>query len=192
MPAQGSKLLVYLSIHGGEYFIKFRTKSVILTQEANRTLWEAFYKGRFSEIVFILDTCEAFSLFDAVTVPNIYFVGSSLIDQKAKSHHFDPIALNASSDRFTFTLSKELKDIYARKDYTSNLKYLFEKIRNKKQFLETDVGILDRINRRIEFRDFFGSSDEVHVKEGKLIENVKLDWTNVRLRQDSLMKMEKV
>lgn len=42
---------------------------------------------KFAKALFIADTCQAFTLFDKVTTPNVMALGTSLIDESAYAHH---------------------------------------------------------------------------------------------------------
>ena len=42
---------------------------------------------KFGTALFIADTCQAFTLFDKVTTPNVMALGTSLIDESAYAHH---------------------------------------------------------------------------------------------------------
>jgi GPI-anchor transamidase subunit K len=44
-------------------------------------------EGRYDELLFLADTCQAFTLFDKVTAPNVLALGTSLKDQNAYAHH---------------------------------------------------------------------------------------------------------
>jgi len=41
----------------------------------------------FGRALFIADTCQAFTLFDKVTTPNVLSLGTSLIGESAYAHH---------------------------------------------------------------------------------------------------------
>ena len=97
-----SRILIYVTSHGGLNFIRIRSKTVILREELKRDLLEMKLKNRFKEKVLILDTCEAFTLFEDNDVPDVYFVGSSLKVQKALSLVYENFLLTPLSDRFTF------------------------------------------------------------------------------------------
>ena len=115
----------------------------------NRTLWEMHLRNRYKEILFILDTCEASTLFDNVDVPNVYFVGSSLKDQKATSYLFDHIVLSPLSDRFTFLLGSYLEQLLEEKKYSASLDYLFREIGEKSEFLNSDIAIRNSVGRDV-------------------------------------------
>jgi phosphatidylinositol glycan class K len=138
-----------MTSHGGNNFLRIRTKSVILSDELNRTFWEMYLKQRYKEILFILDTCEAVTAFDAVTAPNIFFVGSSLKDQKALSYGFDEVLMTPLSDRFTFLFSHFLDNILHQRKFEYSMKDFFDQVSIHKDFLNSELGIKNGIVRDV-------------------------------------------
>ena len=61
-----SKIIVLITSHGGENFIKVRNFLVVLSDEINRTLNEMYIKGKYKELLFVLDTCEGYTLYKHV------------------------------------------------------------------------------------------------------------------------------
>lgn len=146
-----------INSHGGENFIKFRGKTVVLSEELNRALKESSIKKKFKEMLFILDTCEGLSLWDHVEVDNIYFVSSSKKDQKASSTDYNWDMMTPLSDKFHNLFFRKLKEIYDKKKFDLDLKELFIQMQNEKLYLDSDVSIIDRLERNIKFSDFFGN-----------------------------------
>ena len=153
-----SKIIVIITSHGGENFIKVRNFLVVLSDELNRTLNEMYIKGKYKELVFVLDTCEAYSLYDHVKVPNIYFISSSAVGQKASSYSYDENLMGPTVDKFHFLLYKSLKNIHDNRIYNTTLDKLFGDIKANKKFLETDVIWDNKINRVLYVNEFFGNN----------------------------------
>lgn len=153
---KNSKIIVIITSHGGENFIKIRGTMVILSEELNRTLNEMYIKEKYKELVFILDTCEGYSLYDYVNVPNIYFVASALLNQKASSYSYDNEIMGPTVDKFHFLLYKSLIDIRNQFKFNITIHDMLNDIKGKKDFLSTDVTISDKINRNITVGEFFG------------------------------------
>ena len=133
--------------------MRIRTKTVILSEELNRTFWEMFIKMRYKEILFIVDTCEAITSFDAVTAPNIYFVGSSLKDQKALSYGFDEKLMTPLSDRFTFIFSRFLDLLLSEKRHNFKLNKFFEQITEYNDFIHSEIGVRNNIDREVNLKN---------------------------------------
>ncbi len=153
-----SKIIVLITSHGGENFIKVRNFLVVLSDELNRTLNEMYIKGKYKELVFVVDTCEGYSLYDHVKVPNIYFISSSAVGQKASSYSYDENLMGPTVDKFHFLLYNSLKNIHENRIYNTTLDKLFGDIKAKKKFLETDVIWDNKINRVPYVNEFFGNN----------------------------------
>ena len=59
-------------------------------------------KKLYEEILLVVDTCEAMSLFDQVNAPNIIMVGSSIHGQHALSYQNDGSLNSYLNDKFTY------------------------------------------------------------------------------------------
>ena len=162
-----SKIIVLITSHGGENFIKVRNFLVVLSDELNRTLNEMYIKGKYKELVFVVDTCEGYSLYDHVKVPNIYFISSSALGQKASSYSYDENLMGPTVDKFHFLLYQSLKNIHDNRLYNTTLDKLFGDIKAKKKFLETDVIWDNKINRVPYVNEFFGNNQ---LKNEKVLE----------------------
>ncbi len=156
---RNSKIVILITSHGGENFIKVRNFLVVLSDELNRTLNEMYIKGKYKELLFVLDTCEGYSLYDHVKVPNIYFISSSAVGQKASSYSFDENSMGPTVDKFHFLLYNSLKKIHESKLYNTTLDELFGDIKAKKKFLETDVTWDNKIDRVLYVKEFFGNTE---------------------------------
>lgn len=70
---------VYLTGHGGEDFLKFQDKEELTSQEVAAALGSMRSSRRYRELLFIVDTCQAASMFARITAPNVFGIGSSKI-----------------------------------------------------------------------------------------------------------------
>ena len=84
---EDSNILIYWTGHGGNQFFKFQDVEEITAQEIARIFKEMHLNKRYKEILFIVDTCQAFTLGDELSkVPNVFFVGSSLRGENSYGH----------------------------------------------------------------------------------------------------------
>ena len=88
--------------HGGENFFKIQDTEVVHSEDFGKVFREMYIKKLYSEILLILDTCEAMSLLDQVDAPNILMVGSSVHHQHAFSHQEDNQLNVFLNDKFTY------------------------------------------------------------------------------------------
>ena len=86
---QDSNILVYWTGHGGDSFFKFQDVEEITATDINRVFKEMFRANKYNEILFIADTCQAFTLGDEITAPNVFMIGSSLRKENSYAHHSD-------------------------------------------------------------------------------------------------------
>ncbi|KIN08484.1 hypothetical protein OIDMADRAFT_140863 [Oidiodendron maius Zn] len=114
-----SNILVYMTGHGGNEFLKFQDAEEISAfdlADAFEQMWE---KKRYHELLFMIDTCQANTMYSKFYSPNIIATGSSEIDQSSYSHHADNDVGVAVIDRYTYYnldfLEKEVREPSSKK-----------------------------------------------------------------------------
>ena len=75
---ENSNVLVYLTGHGGDNFFKFQDGEELMSNDVASVFSQMYEMKRYNEILFISDTCQAFTMADEIRVPNVFSVGSSL------------------------------------------------------------------------------------------------------------------
>ncbi|KAI4121691.1 MAG: hypothetical protein LQ338_006222 [Usnochroma carphineum] len=98
----GSNVLVYMTGHGGNEFLKFQDAEEIGSWDLADAFEQMWEKRRYREILFMIDTCQANTLYSKFYSPNIIATGSSEIDQSSYSHHADNDVGVAVIDRWTY------------------------------------------------------------------------------------------
>jgi len=78
-----SRIFIYMNGHGGENFFKIADTDLVHSEDLAQVFDEMHLKGLYKEIVFLLDTCEALSMFDQVEAPNMYMIATSDHDESA-------------------------------------------------------------------------------------------------------------
>jgi phosphatidylinositol glycan class K len=120
-----SKVLLVLSGHGGDEFLKFHDVEEISSADVAHALQEMWDKGRYKEILLLVDTCQAATLANDITAPNIITVSSSRIGENSYAHTSrQDLGGVAVIDRFTHATTSflELKEQGGTlKDYLSSL-----------------------------------------------------------------------
>ncbi len=97
-----SKVLIYMNGHGGHNFFKIQDTGVLQSEDLAGAFEEMKAKRRYKEVLFIIDTCAAFSLFDAIESEGLVLIGSSDYGQDAYSYK-ESSALNVLlSDHFSY------------------------------------------------------------------------------------------
>ncbi|KAL9072025.1 MAG: hypothetical protein Q9161_003799 [Pseudevernia consocians] len=98
----GSNVLVYMTGHGGNEFLKFQDSEEIGSWDLADAFEQMWEKKRYNEMLFMIDTCQANTLYKHFYSPNIIATGSSEIDQSSYSHHADNDVGVAVIDRWTY------------------------------------------------------------------------------------------
>eukprot|EP01080_Neovahlkampfia_damariscottae_P002809 gene2809-4217_t len=97
-----SNILLYLTGHGGEDFLKFQDQEEISSMDLADAFSQMHVKKRYNEILFISDTCQGQSLYSSLYTPNVMAISSSRVGENSYSHHFDTQIGISILDRFTY------------------------------------------------------------------------------------------
>ncbi len=98
----GSNVLVYMTGHGGNEFLKFQDSEEIGSWDLADAFEQMWEKKRYHEMLFMIDTCQANTMYSRFYSPNIIATGSSEVDQSSYSHHADNDVGVAVIDRYTY------------------------------------------------------------------------------------------
>ncbi|GAX16499.1 phosphatidylinositol glycan, class K [Fistulifera solaris] len=105
-----SNILIYLTGHGGDQFFKFQDVEEIMTQHLSAVFQQMHAAKRYHEILFVADTCQAFTLGDAFISPNITVIGSSLRKESSYAHHADENLGLSVIERYTYAFHEFLRN----------------------------------------------------------------------------------
>lgn len=163
-----SQLLVYLTGHGGDEFLKFQDNHEISSQDIADAFHQMNEKKRYKEILFMIDTCQANTLYNRFYSPNIVAVGSSEKDENSYSHHQSSIIGVAVIDRFTYYmldfLEKNVKSISS----TALLRQLFDSLNPSSLLSHHRVRkdlLKDRKYNDLLISDFYGHVQPFEITE---------------------------
>lgn len=158
-----SNILIYMTGHGGDDFIKIQDSEEISGEDLADAFQQMHVKGRYHEILYVVDTCQASTMYEPFYTPNILAVGSSLRNQNSYSHHPDPEIGVGVIDRFTYYNLEVLERLD--KASTSSLQQLFEQY--DPRLIASTPGIRsDLFSRNLsdtKITDFFGSVQNVYL-----------------------------
>ncbi|KAJ3082533.1 glycosylphosphatidylinositol anchor biosynthesis [Quaeritorhiza haematococci] len=160
-----SNILVFMTGHGGEEFLKFQDAEEIGSHDIADAFAQMWEKKRYHEIFFMIDTCQAASMYKQIYSPNILAAASSLTGESSYSHHLDPDIGVAVIDRFTYYNLETLEKISTEDQAT--LRGLFNTY--NKELISSTPGIsTENFNRSLEktlVTDFFGGVQNVELTE---------------------------
>ncbi|XP_076259536.1 phosphatidylinositol glycan anchor biosynthesis class K [Rhynchophorus ferrugineus] len=164
---EGSNVLIYLTGHGGDGFLKFQDSEEITSQEMADALEQMWQKQRYHEVFFMIDTCQAASMYERFYSENILAVGSSMVGEDSLSHHVDPAIGVYIIDRYTYYALEFLENVNAQSNRSMGE---FLKVCPKNACIST-VGVRKDLFMRdpdsVPITDFFGS-----VRPVKLLDSI--------------------
>lgn len=165
---EGSNILVYMTGHGGDGFLKFQDSEEITNVELADAFQQMWVKRRYNEIFFMIDTCQAASMFQKFYSPNILSVASSLVGEDSLSHHVDPAIGVYIIDRYTYYALEFLERVSPDSKKTMGE---FLTVCPKRVCIST-VGTRTDLFRRdpnkVPILDFFGSVRRVEVSSNSV------------------------
>lgn len=160
-----SNIFIYMTGHGGNEFLKFQDAEEIGSfdiADAFEQMWE---KKRYNEIMFMIDTCQANTMYSRFYSPNILAVGSSALDENSYSHHADQDVGVAVIDRFTYYNLEFLESID--KTSTKTIADLFNSYNPAD--IHSNPGIRSDLYHRdlnkVLITEFFGNVQQVEVDD---------------------------
>ncbi|XP_074115933.1 putative GPI-anchor transamidase [Cotesia typhae] len=160
-----SNIFIYLTGHGGNGFLKFQDSEEITSQDLADALEQMWQKRRYHEILFIVDTCQASSMYEKIYSPNILAIASSKVGEDSLSHHVDPDIGVYIIDRYTYYALDFLEKV---EPSSSKKLSEFLKVCPKHYCLST-VGVRQDLFRRdpekVPVTDFFGSLRPVELTD---------------------------
>ncbi|XP_048845389.1 GPI-anchor transamidase [Brienomyrus brachyistius] len=158
-----SNVLIYLTGHGGNGFLKFQDSEEISNVELADAFEQMWQKRRYNEVLFIIDTCQGASMYERFYSPNLLALASSQVGEDSLSHQPDLAIGVHLMDRYTFYLLEFLEDIHPASQ--ANMNDLF-KVCPKSQCVSTPGHRTDLFQRdpgSVLITDFFGSVRKVEI-----------------------------
>lgn len=156
-----SNIFVYMTGHGGDEFLKFQDNEEISAFDIADAFGGMWAKKRYNEILFMIDTCQANTLYSKFYSPNILATGSSEKDENSYSHHADNDVGVAVTDRYTHHLLTFLETI--NKTSTVTMQNLFDTF--SFEVIHSTAGVRSDLFQRplneTLLTDFFGGVSEV-------------------------------
>ncbi|KAL9273022.1 putative GPI-anchor transamidase [Drosera capensis] len=99
---EGSRVLLYMTGHGGDEFLKFQDSEELQSHDLADAVKQMKEKRRFKELLIMVDTCQAATLFSQLDSPGVLAIGSSMKGENSYSHHLDSDVGVSVVDRFTY------------------------------------------------------------------------------------------
>jgi hypothetical protein len=99
----GSNVLLYLSGHGGDGFLKFRDVSNVQSHDLSDALETMRTQQRFKEMLVLVDTCQAATIPEPFHTPRVTSIFSFLRGENSYASAYDDFMGQALFDRFTYS-----------------------------------------------------------------------------------------
>ncbi|GAN05226.1 conserved hypothetical protein [Mucor ambiguus] len=180
-----SNILVYMTGHGGDEFLKFQDAEEISAYDLADSFKQMSEKKRYNEILFMIDTCQANTMYSKINSTNILAAGSSKLDESSYSHHTDYDIGVAVIDSFTYYNLEFLENVDQTSDKT--LQELFDTYDPVK--IASHPGIRsDLFNRplnKVKVTDFFGNVQNVELTKSRYPLVQQEDAVNDAVPEDS-------
>jgi phosphatidylinositol glycan class K len=109
--SESGRLLMYLTGHGGEGFLKFRNTEELGSDVFADILEDSKRILGFKELLIIVDTCEGETLFQDVRTPGVTMISSSQKGEKARSSPTNAILGVPTGDLFSLALFDKLSQM---------------------------------------------------------------------------------
>ncbi|KIO26053.1 hypothetical protein M407DRAFT_8038 [Tulasnella calospora MUT 4182] len=158
-----SNIFIYMTGHGGNEFLKFQDNEEISAFDLADAIEQMWQKKRYNEIFFMIDTCQANTMYSKLYSPNILATGSSKLAESSYSHENDDDIGVAVIDSYTHHVLSYLESVNKTSKATMQdlfSTYSYEKIRSH-------AGVRsDLFNRPLDqtlITDFFGGVAQVEV-----------------------------
>ncbi|PCG99343.1 Peptidase C13, legumain [Penicillium occitanis (nom. inval.)] len=165
----GSNVLVYMTGHGGDRFLKFQDSEEIGAWDLADAFGQMWEKKRYHELLFMIDTCQANTMYTHFYSPNIIATGSSALDESSYSHHADNDVGVAVIDRWTYYVLEFLETQVTSPNSKLTLGDLFDSYDKSK--IHSQPGLRwdlfpggEQEGRLRTVVDFFGNTQNVQVE----------------------------
>ena len=169
---EGSNVLIYMTGHGGSEFLKFQDSEEISSWDLADAFQQMREKKRYNELLFMIDTCQANTLYRQFYAPGVIATGSSEEDESSYSHHADNDVGVAVIDRWTYYVLEFLETQVTGPTSDKTLGDLFDSYDIGK--IHSNPGVRwdlfpggEQAGRSRRVVDFFGNVQSVEVYDNK-------------------------
>jgi len=159
-----SNVLIYLTGHGGDEFLKFQDHEEVTSMDLADAFHQMEQQRRFNEILFIIETCQANTLFSRFYTRNILALGCSELGENSYAHHHDPDVGIPIIDRFTYSTLEFFEEMIT-SDSLKTIDDWFTSL--SPRALRSTPGIredlFDKPSNQVPLTDFFSSVTKTEI-----------------------------
>ncbi|KIW18498.1 hypothetical protein PV08_02786 [Exophiala spinifera] len=183
---EGSNILIYMTGHGGSEFLKFQDSEEISSWDLADAFSQMREKKRYNEMLFMIDTCQANTLYRQFYAPGVIATGSSEEDESSYSHHADNDVGVAVIDRWTYYVLEFLETQVTGPTSDKTLGDLFDSYDVGK--IHSNPGVRwdlfpggEQAGRSRRVVDFFGNVQSIEVEGNRTsLESLKEDLEGLK------------
>lgn len=163
MSDAGSNILVFMTGHGGDQFIKFQDYEEISSGDLADAFEQMQIKNRYNEVLFMVDTCQAATLFERVYSNNFVAIGSARRGENSLSLHGDELIGVGVIDRFTHSTLEFFEQVQP--DSNATVFDLFSRYSPAKlgSTMQYRTDLFHRDLRKVYLTEFFGSEKPIEI-----------------------------
>jgi len=166
-----SNIFVYMTGHGGNEFLKFQDNEEISAFDIADAFEQMWQKKRYNEIFFMIDTCQATTMYSKFYSPNILATASSQLAENSYSYENDRDLGVSVIDTYTHYVLEYLEQINKTSQLT--MQDLFD-IYEPQKMRSTPGVRSDLFPRPLDkalLTDFFGGVSQAEVVAEEAIES---------------------
>ncbi|KAF3819709.1 hypothetical protein GH733_015218, partial [Mirounga leonina] len=179
-----SNILIYMTGHGGNGFLKFQDSEEITNIELADAFEQMWQKRRYNELLFIIDTCQGASMYERFYSPNIMALASSQVGEDSLSHQPDPAIGVHLMDRYTFYVLEFLEEINPASQTNMNDLVCPRSLCVSTPGHRTDL--FQRDPKNVLITDFFGSVRKVEITTETISLQPDLEIVESRYKKDRM------
>ncbi|KAJ7112787.1 peptidase C13 family-domain-containing protein [Mycena crocata] len=160
-----SNIFVYMTGHGGDEFLKFQDNEELSAFDLADAFEQMWQKRRYNEIFFMIDTCQANTMYSKLYSPNILATGTAKLAQNLYAYQNDPDIGVDVIDRYTNFVLEYMERV--NKTSHDTLEDLFATL--DPALIHSEPGVRTDLFARpldtVRITDFFGGVAQVEVQD---------------------------
>ncbi|CBZ50278.1 hypothetical protein NCLIV_007520 [Neospora caninum Liverpool] len=162
-----SNVLLYLSGHGGDGFLKFQDWEEISSVDLADAVAQMKAQRRFRQMLLIAETCQGSTLLDAITTPGVLGLASSGPKESSYSHHADGFLGVAVIDRWTYYTLQFFEKSVKDSSSPATFQQLLDSY-SRKQLMSTASArteLFDKSLADTKLTEFFAAASTLHATD---------------------------